>query len=121
MAQRKPEEKVRLNQVIRLADSLPPEERGQLFRHLEFRFWDEEWNRIAREVNEKRKAQGLPPATDEDIHAEIDARRSPEELEALRREIQKGIDSLERDGGIPAEQVFAELKERYKKLKKAAS
>ncbi len=119
MAMHKPE-KLTFDEIVKVVDKLPSEERGRLIRHLEFRSCDEAWDRLTKEINEKRKAQGLPPATDEDIHAEIDARRTPEQLDDLRYEIQKGIDSLNRYGGIPAEEVFAELKERYKKFKKAA-
>ena len=35
-------------------------------------------------------------------------------LEALRREIAKGIEQLDRGEGIPGEQVFAELREKGK-------
>jgi len=38
-------------------------------------------------------------------------------VEELRREVQKGIDS---GPGIPAEEVFAELRERYRRLVSAA-
>ena len=119
MAMRNPDEELR--QVIKAADKLPTQQRGQLIRHLEFRSWDETWNLFAQEINEKRATRGLPPATDEEINEEIYARRTPKELEALKREIQKGIDSLERGEGLPAEQVFAALEERYKNFRKAAS
>ena len=119
MAMLNPEEELR--QVMKAADKLPTQQRGQLIRHLEFRSWDEAWNRIAKELNEKRAAQGLPPATDEEIHEEIDSRRTPEGWAALKYEIQKGIDSLKRGEGIPAEKVFADLEKRYKNFRKAAS
>ena len=32
--------------------------------------------------------------------------------EDLRREVQKGLDSLERDGGIPADEVFREIRQK---------
>lgn len=37
-------------------------------------------------------------------------------LQWLRREIKKAEDELDRGEGIPAEQVFAELEERYKRI-----
>jgi antitoxin ParD1/3/4 len=38
----------------------------------------------------------------------------------LRRLVQEGIDSLDRGEGIPAEEVFARLKERYSAMAKKA-
>jgi antitoxin ParD1/3/4 len=38
----------------------------------------------------------------------------------LRRLVQEGIDSLDRGEGIPAEEVFARLKERYSAMAKQA-
>lgn len=37
--------------------------------------------------------------------------------EALKREIDKGIDQLERGLGIPGEEVFAEIRERNKVMR----
>jgi antitoxin ParD1/3/4 len=34
-------------------------------------------------------------------------------LEALRRDLQVGLDELERSEGIPGEEVFGRLRERY--------
>ncbi|MEW6505796.1 MAG: hypothetical protein AB1457_17695 [Chloroflexota bacterium] len=64
-----------------------------------------------------RAAQGLPPPTDEVIHYEIDARRTPEEWENLRRELQKGIDSSERGEFVDAEVVWADLERRAEQWK----
>ena len=38
----------------------------------------------------------------------------------LRRLVQEGIDSLDRGEGIPAEEVFSRLKERYSAMAKKA-
>jgi hypothetical protein len=105
-------DRLSLKQVIRLVDKLSSLEREELRRRLDFQSWDEQWNRLKSELTEQRAAQGLPPPTDEDIHAEIDAQRSPEELAALKREVQKGIDSLNRGEGVPAEQVLKTLRAR---------
>jgi len=121
MAMRHPEEELTLHQIMNAADKLPIEERVQLVRHLEFRACDEAWNRLVKEINENRTAKGLAPATNEEIHDELDARRTPEDWENLKRDIQIGIDQLDRGEGISGEQVFAELKERYKNFKKAAT
>jgi antitoxin ParD1/3/4 len=50
---------------------------------------------------------------------EIDRRYEnlrPKSHADLKRMIQEGIDSLDRGEGIPAEEVFAELTARYKKM-----
>ena len=39
-------------------------------------------------------------------------------LEALKREIAKGIEQLDRGEGIPGEEVFAEIKKRNKALRR---
>jgi DNA relaxase NicK len=70
MAQRKPEEKTSLDQVLKLADQLTPEEQEQLVEEMK--------------------------------------------LQWLRRELGKAEDELRRGEGVPAEQVFAELRERNK-------
>ena len=40
-------------------------------------------------------------------------RERQQKLEALRRDIQVGIDELDRGEGIPAEEVFSRLEERF--------
>jgi antitoxin ParD1/3/4 len=40
-------------------------------------------------------------------------------LEGLRKIVQEGIDSLEKEGGIPIEDVRAELTARYRAMAKA--
>jgi antitoxin ParD1/3/4 len=40
-------------------------------------------------------------------------RERQQKLEALRRDIQVGIDELDRGEGIPAEEVFNHLEERF--------
>ncbi len=68
MAQRKPEEKTTMDQVLKLADQLTPEEQEQLVEQLK--------------------------------------------LQWLRRALEDGEESLKRNGGIPADEVFAELQQR---------
>jgi hypothetical protein len=119
MAQRKPED-LSFDQVRKLVDALVPEERARLYRHLQFRFWDEEFAQVQRKLNEERAAAGLPAATDEDVHDAIDSMRTAEDWNELRREIQKGVDELDRGEGIPAEAAIAELRERNKTFRKAS-
>lgn len=73
MAQRKPEEKTTLDQVLKLADQLTPEEQEQLVEEMK--------------------------------------------LQWLRRALDEGEESIRQHGTRPAEEVFAELKERYERRK----
>ncbi len=91
MAMQKPEQKFESDPQTRAAENQPE----QPVKRLEFRRWDEAWNRLAREINENRRARGLPEATDAEISIEIQARRAPEKLEALQQAIRKGIHSLD--------------------------
>lgn len=100
-------------QVISLVDQLDVEERKQIGRWLDFKSWDAAWDSLKQELTETRAAQGLPPPTDEDIHDEIDARRTPEQLEALRREVEKA----EGSELIDAEVVFAKLTQHAEQWK----
>jgi hypothetical protein len=118
MAQRKTED-FSFDQVVKLVDALVPEERAKLYRHLQFRFWDEEFAQVRNKLNEERAAAGLPAATDEDVLDAVDSMRTPDDWNELRREIQKGIDELDRGEGIPGEVAFAQLRERNKTFRKA--
>src|ERR1039457_6787446 len=91
-------------QVMKLVDQLTADERGRVYKHLQFRFCDDLADQVRKQLNEQRAAQGLQPATDDDLHDALDDMRSPEEWEDLRRETQKGIDELDRGEGIPGEQ-----------------
>lgn len=118
MAHQKSDDNMSFDEVLKLVDALGPEERGRLYAHLQFRFWNEDWKKIREQLNEQRASQGLPPATDEDVHDAVDAMRTPEDWADLRHEIQKGLDELDRGEGIPAEQVFARLRERNEAFRK---
>jgi antitoxin ParD1/3/4 len=50
--------------------------------------------------------------------SERDERLRPRSKEDLRRLIREGAESLHREGGIPAEQVFAEMTAKYKAMLK---
>jgi antitoxin ParD1/3/4 len=58
-------------------------------------------------VREWQKQRRVPKGLD---------RITPKNLTDLKRMIQEGADSMERDGGIPAEKVFDELEARYKAM-----
>lgn len=72
MAQRKPEEKVTVDQVLKLVDQLSPEEQGKLRRKLD-ESWSAEWRALIKEVDEQN--QGTPPLSEEEIVAEMKAVR----------------------------------------------
>lgn len=75
MAQRKPEEHAELEQVLKLAEKLTPEDRERLRYQLDLQAADEKWEQLKQELTHKRAEQGLPQPTDEDIHEEIKSRR----------------------------------------------
>lgn len=97
IAMQQSDEELELQRKMRTTGNLPTPigKPVQSEKRLQFRRWDEAWNRLAEEINENRRARGLPQATDEEISAEIAARRAPEKLKALEQAIRKGIDSLE--------------------------
>lgn len=72
MAQRKPEEKVTVEQVLKLVDQLSPEEQGKL-RHKLDESWSAEWRALIKEVDEQNK--GTPPLSEEEIVTEMKAVR----------------------------------------------
>jgi hypothetical protein len=106
------------DQVLSLVHALGPEDRGRLYTHLQFRFWDEELRKVRQQLDEHRAAQGLPAASDQEVQQAADKMRSPEDWAELRHEIQKGLDQLERGEGVPAEKVFSKLRARNKTFTK---
>jgi hypothetical protein len=106
MTMREREKELQAQREITTGDHPAIIVQGQPVKRLEFRHWDEAWDRLAREINQSRLAHGLLPATDAELSAEIQARRAPEKLEALERAIQKGIDSL---GKVSQNQVGSSL------------
>ncbi len=79
MAQRKPEEKVTVDQVLKLVNKLSPEEQGTL-RHKLDASWSAEWRALLKEVDEQSK--GTSPLSEDEIAAEVEAVR--EEMKAER-------------------------------------
>lgn len=72
MAQRKPEEKVTVDQVLKLVNQLSPEEQGTL-RHKLDDSWSADWRALIKEVDEQNK--DTPPLSEEEIVAEMKAVR----------------------------------------------
>ena len=112
MAQRKPEERMTLDQIIPLVNKLTPEVRQQLLCRLEFQAWDEQWDQVKKQLEERHATKGLPTPTDEDIHAEFDARRSPAQLESLKCALAIGIEQADRGEVFDGDDVLQELKQR---------
>jgi hypothetical protein len=75
MAQRKPEDKTTLNQVLKLVDQLSPEEREQLSQKLDGRSWGDRWRQLEQEIEQNRIAKGLPPISEEEVYAEFTKHR----------------------------------------------
>lgn len=67
-------------------------------------------------MNELRRGEGIPgPIAVEQARAEFQGSSRDERLEALRREIQKGIDDLENGRHSPKDEVFARLRANRKR------
>jgi hypothetical protein len=71
MAQRKPEEQVTLDQVLRLIDKLSPDDQEQLRLKLDRKTRQQEWRDLVTAVAEDNK--GVPPLSDEEIAEEVRA------------------------------------------------
>ena len=69
MAQRKPGDKVSIDQVLKLVDKLSAEERQELYRKLDLKSWGERWRALCSKVDEQNK--DLPPLTEDEIVAEM--------------------------------------------------
>lgn len=69
MAQRKPEEKNTLNQVLKLVDQLSPDEQERLRVKLNSKSKAERWQALCNKV--QNQCKDLPPLSDEDIVADL--------------------------------------------------
>ncbi|MFA7340953.1 MAG: hypothetical protein WC028_29485 [Candidatus Obscuribacterales bacterium] len=82
MAQRKSEEKITVDQVLRLVDQLSPEEQGKL-RHKLDESWSAEWRALLKEVDEQNK--DTLPLSEEEILAEVKDARQEMKAERARK------------------------------------
>jgi hypothetical protein len=71
MAQRKSEEPVTLDQVLKLVEKLSPNDQEQLRLRLDRMTRHQEWRNLVAAVAEDNK--GLPPLSDEEIAEEVRA------------------------------------------------
>lgn len=80
MAQRQPDDKITVDQVLKLVDRLSSEERQELYRMLDLKSWGERWRRLYTKVDAQNK--DLSPISEDEIVAEMKSIR--EELKAKR-------------------------------------
>ena len=80
MAQRKPDDNVTVNQLLKLVDKLSPEDRQEFYRRLDLKSWAEKWRSLCAKVDAQGKH--LPPLTEQEVFAEMKEIR--EELKAER-------------------------------------
>jgi hypothetical protein len=71
MAQRKPEEPITLEQVLRLVEKLSPEDQQKLLLTLDRNSRSQEWRNLVAAVDEDNKE--LPSLSDEEIAEEVRA------------------------------------------------
>ena len=72
MAQRKPEDKMTADQVMKLVEQLPPSEKGALRNKMDAT-WGEQWDSLVAKVEKRNK--DLPQLTEEEICAEFTEHR----------------------------------------------
>lgn len=72
MAQRKSDEQITVDQVLKLVNQLSPEEQSELRLKLD-ESWEQQWDDLASKIQERCK--GLPPLSDEEIMDEVKAVR----------------------------------------------
>jgi len=65
MAQQKPDDKSRIEQVLKLVAQLSPDELVELRRRLDAKSWGKEWSALCREVDEQSK--NLPPISEQEV------------------------------------------------------
>lgn len=70
---------------------------------------------MAQQKPERRSVEEILKLVEQLTPEEYDRFQDEIGRQWLRREIGKGEESLERGGGRPAEEVFAELEERYRR------
>lgn len=80
MAQRKPEDKVTVEQVLKLVDRLSASEQSELLNKLEAKAWRKEWNTLLKLVDAQNAHQ--PTLSEEEIMTAVKQVR--EELKAER-------------------------------------
>jgi hypothetical protein len=73
MAQRKPDENVTLDQVLKLVEFLTPADRSTLRSKLDDKNWGDQWRALCNEVDEQNK--NTPPLSEDEIVAEMKAVR----------------------------------------------
>jgi transcriptional regulator of heat shock response len=76
MAQRKPDAKDTMTQVLKLVAQLSPEELEELRRQLNSRTWGERWDELSNTIRARFIANGIQIPTDEEIMADVKAVRN---------------------------------------------
>ncbi|MEZ4536971.1 MAG: hypothetical protein R3D26_18540 [Cyanobacteriota/Melainabacteria group bacterium] len=85
MAQPQPEERITLDQVLKLVDKLSPEEQEQLRKKLSNKTWGQQFRQLAEDIERDRIAKGLPRLSEEEIMAEVKAVREEMKAERVRQ------------------------------------
>ncbi len=80
MAQRKPDDKVTLDQLLQLVNQLSTDDRQELYRRLDLKSWGEKWRVLCAEVDAHSK--DLPQLTEQEVFNEMKEIRN--ELKAER-------------------------------------
>jgi hypothetical protein len=84
MAQRKPENRKPLDEVLKLVDELSSEEREELSRRLDGKSWGDRWRRLEQEIEQNRITKGLSSITEEEVYAEFREHRRKQKAEGAQ-------------------------------------
>jgi uncharacterized coiled-coil DUF342 family protein len=76
------QEKTTVDQILKLVQTLSPEERGELQRRLDASTWGDQWDQLSSKIQARFAAANEPIPTEEEVMAEVKAVR--EERKARR-------------------------------------
>jgi uncharacterized coiled-coil DUF342 family protein len=69
------QEKTTVEQILRLVETLSPDERADLQRRLDSSTWGERWDQLSAKIRARFEAAGEPVPSEEEVMAEVKAVR----------------------------------------------
>ena len=69
------QQKITVDQILKLVQTLSSEERAELQRRLETSTWSEQWDQLSAKIRAQFTAAGEPIPSEEDVIAEVKALR----------------------------------------------
>ena len=69
------QEKITVDQILMLVQTLSPDEREEFQRRLDVSTWGEQWDRLSAKIQARFAAAGEPIPTEDEVMAEVKAVR----------------------------------------------